>query len=194
MSRTILRIDSSSTGPNSATRALTDQLVEKLTRPEDAVIVRDLEPGVPHLDGHIVTNMAASPEERSAESAAALALADQMIAELQDADVVVIGAPMYNFSIPSNLKAWADLVSQVGRTFAYTEQGPKGLVADRPTYIVAASGGMPIDSPGDFGTPWLRGFLAFLGITSVEVIAADGMAIDPEAGLAKAGEAIAAVA
>lgn len=191
---TILRIDTSATGANSATRALSDQLVAKLAGPDDVVVVRDLALGVPLLDAEITSNFATAPEERSPESAAALAFADQLIAELKDADVVIIGAPIYNFGVPAALKAWADLIARAGVTFAYTEQGPKGLLEDRPAYIVAAAGGVPIGSPADFGTTWLQGFLAFVGITNVQVIAAEGLAMDAEAGLARAGEAIAALA
>lgn len=193
MSRTILRIDSSATGSNSATRALSDQLVAKVATADDTVVVRDLALGIPLLDASITANFAASPEERTPESSAALAFADQLIAELKDADVLIIGAPIYNFGVPAALKAWADLVARAGATFAYTEQGPKGLLADRPTYIVAAAGGVPIGSPADFGTTWLQGFLAFIGVTNVQVIAAEGLAMDAEAGMARAGEAIAAI-
>lgn len=194
MSRTILRIDTSATGAHSATRALSDQLLNKLTTSEDAVVVRDLALGVPLLDASVTSNFATAPDERSPESATTLAFADQLIAELKDADVLVIGAPIYNFGVPAALKAWADLVARAGATFEYTEQGPRGLVGDRPTYIVAAAGGVPIGSPADFGTTWLQGFLAFLGITNVQVIAADGLAMDAEGGMARAGEAIAAIA
>ncbi len=194
MSRTILRIDTSATGAHSATRALSDQLIEKLAMPEDTIVVRDLALGVPLLDASVTSNFAVAAGDRSSESAATLAIADQMIAELQDADVLVIGAPIYNFGVPAALKAWADLVARAGATFAYTEEGPKGLVADRPTYIVAAAGGVPIGSSADFGTTWLQGFLAFLGIADVQVIAAEGLAMDAEAGMARAGEAIAAIA
>ncbi len=194
MSRTILRIDSSATGTLSATRTLSDQLVAKLATPEDTVVVRDLTSGVPLLDSDVTSNMALPAADRSPASAATLAFADQLIAELADADAMVIGAPIYNFGVPAALKAWADLVARAGATYAYTEQGPQGLLTDRPTYIVAAAGGVPIGSPVDFGTTWLQGFLAFLGITDIQVIAANGLATDAAAGMAGAGEAIAAIA
>ena len=194
MSRTILRIDTSATGSHSATRALTDQLVAKLATDEDTVVVRDLALGVPLLDAAVTANMGVAAEERSAEAAGALAFGDQLIAELADADTLIIGAPIYNFGVPAALKAWADLVARAGATFAYTAEGPKGLLADRPTYIVAAAGGVPIGSPADFGTTWLQGFLVFLGITNVQVIAANGLAVDADAGMAEAAEAIAAIA
>ena len=194
MPRTILRIDASATGSNSATRALTDQLIEKLATSDDAVVVRDLALGVPLLNADVTANMGSEPADRSTESATALAFADQLIAEMKAADVVVIGAPIYNFGVPAALKAWADLVARAGSTFAYTEQGPAGLLADRPTYIVAAAGGIPIGSAVDHGTTWLELFLGFLGIEDVQVIAAEGLAMDAPAGLARAGEAIAAIA
>ncbi len=194
MSRTILRIDASATGSNSATRALTDQLIEKVATADDTVVVRDLALGVPLLNADVTANMGSEPADRSPESATALAFADQLIAELKAADVLVIGAPIYNFGVPAALKAWADLVARAGATFAYTEQGPAGLLVDRPTYIVAAAGGTPIGSDVDHGTTWLEFFLGFLGIKNVQVIAAEGLAMDAPAGLARAGEAIAAIA
>ena len=194
MSRTILRIDSSATGANSATRALATQVIDRIAAAADSVVVRDLALGVPLLDSNVTANALAAPEDRSAESAQALAFADELINELQNSDVLVIGAPIYNFGVPAVLKAWADLVARAGTTFAYTEQGPKGLLADRPTYIVAASGGTPIGSSFDFGTTWLAGFLAFLGITDVHVIAAEGLAMDVEGAMSRASEAIASIA
>ena len=174
--------------------SLTDQLVEKLAAADDEVIVRDLALGVPLLTADVTANMGVEPADRAPESAAALAFADQLIAELKAADVVIIGAPIYNFGVPAALKAWADLVARAGSTFAYTEQGPVGLLVDRPTYIVAAAGGTPIGSEVDHGTTWLRFFLGFLGIEDVRVIAAEGLAVDAPSGLARAGEAIAAIA
>jgi len=194
MSRTILRIDSSATGTNSATRALTSQVIERVAAENDTIVVRDLALGVPQIDADVTANSLVAPDARSAESAQALAFADQLIAELQDSDVLVIGAPIYNFAAPAVLKAWADLVARAGTTFTYTEQGAKGLLADRPTYIVTASGGTPIGSSFDFGTTWLTGFLAFIGITDVHVIAAEGLAMDAEGAMSRAAEAIAAIA
>lgn len=194
MSRTILRIDASATGANSATRNLTDQLVGRLASADDQIVVRDLALGVPLLTEDVTSNMGLPRAERSAESARTLAFADELIAELQAADVIVIGAPIYNFGVPAALKAWADLVARAGATFAYTEQGPVGLLDDRPAYVVAAAGGTPIGSDLDHGTTWLTFFLGFLGIRNVQVVAAEGLAVDPAAGLARASQAIAAIA
>lgn len=109
-----------------------------------------------------------------------------MVAELQDADVIVIGAPMYNFSIPSTLKAWVDLIARVGVTFQYTENGPVGLLTGKKAYIVAATGGVPVNSPADFATPYLKQVLGFVGISDVEVVEASGFAVNAEEAMARA--------
>ena len=99
----------------------------------------------------------------------------ELIAELKAADVVVIGAPIYNFGIPAALKAWVDMIARARKTFRYTSEGPEGLLKGKKAYVVIASGGMPVDSDMDFATPYLRQVLGFIGITDVEVIAADAL-------------------
>ena len=116
-----------------------------------------------------------------------------MIAELEAADAIVIGMPIYNFAPPAALKAWADQVAVPGRTFSYSADGPKGLLEGKKAYVVVTSGGTQVDSPIDFATPWLRFFLGFIGITDVTVIAADRLGADAEAKLAEAQEQIAAL-
>jgi FMN-dependent NADH-azoreductase len=96
---------------------------------------------------------------------------------------LVVGLPIYNFGPPSSIKAWADLVARAGTTFRDSEAGPKGLVPDRPTYIVAASGGVPIGSPADHSSTWLTSFLGFLGITDITTVRADGLDVEPEPAL-----------
>ncbi len=187
----ILRINSSTKPAESATRQLVDRVVSRIAGPDTTITDRDLREGLPLLDGAITADLAAAPEARAEASRAALAVSDELISELQEADAVVIGAPIYNFGVPGALKAWADLVARAGVTFAYTETGPQGLLADRPVYIVAAAGGVPIGSPVDFATPWLRTFLGFVGISNVQVISADGLAMDPQAGIDAAIEQIA---
>ena len=118
-------------------------------------------------------------------------VADALIAELQATDTLVLSLPVYNFTMPSTLKAWADLVARAGTTFRYTESGPEGLLTGKKAYVVIASGGTPIGSEIDFLTPWLRHFLGFLGITDVEIIAADGiMGIDGEQKIEAAAQTI----
>ena len=102
-------------------------------------------------------------------------IADTLIKELQAADTIVFGVPIYNFSVPATVKAWADLVARAGTTFKYTETGPVGLLGGKKVYITAASGGTPIGSGMDFMTPWLKFFLGFLGITDIEMVYADGI-------------------
>lgn len=191
---TILRIDASARREGSFTRQITDELIAAIARPEDTVMTRDLLSGIPLLT-EAATNQLASPvEERTPDAAPTLAMSDELIEEFEAADAVVISVPIYNFAAPAALKAWADLFARAGRTFTYTENGPVGLLADRPVYIVAGAGGVPIGSPMDYSTPWLEQFLAFLGVTSVQAIKVEGLASDPEAGVAAAQAQIAQLA
>ena len=102
-------------------------------------------------------------------------LADTLIKELQDADTIIIGSPVYNFGPPASLKAWADLVARAGTTFRYGENGPEGLLNGKKAYIIAVSGGTAIGGDVDFMSGWLKFFLGFIGISDVEIIAADGI-------------------
>lgn len=125
--------------------------------------------------------------ERTPEQAELAAIADTLIGELQAADTIVIASPVYNFGVPASLKAWADLVARAGTTFKYTENGPAGLLEGRRAILAIASGGTPIGADYDFMSSWLTFFLGFLGITQVEVIAADGiMGADADAKIAAA--------
>lgn len=128
--------------------------------------------------------------DRTPEQAELAAIADTLIAELQAADTIVIAAPIYNFGPPASLKAWADLVARAGTTFHYTANGPEGLLKGKTAYLAIASGGTPVGSDFDFMSRWLTFFLGFLGITDVQVIAADGiMGQDGEAKIAAAQDA-----
>lgn len=114
--------------------------------------------------------------DRTPEQAELAAIADTLIAELQAADTIVIASPIYNFGPPASLKAWADLVARAGTTFRYTENGPEGLLTGKRAYLAIASGGTPVGADFDFMSRWLTFFLGFLGITDVEIVAADGIA------------------
>ena len=135
---------------------------------------RDLAKGLPFIDEEWVTANSTPEEERSEHHRRTLAYSDELVAELQDADVLVIGAPIYNFSVPAVLKAWIDMVARARLTFRYTETGPKGLLTGKKAYVVVPSGGVPVGSPADFATPYLRHALKFVGITDVEFIGAQG--------------------
>ena len=182
----ILRIDASARRRGSYTRQLADELIDSIRSDGDTVIVRDLLDGLPLLTEAATHQLAAPADERTTDAARVLEAADGVIDELLSADVLVFSVPIYNFGVPAALKAWADLVARAGTTFAYTDQGPQGLLADKKVYIVAGSGGVPIESDLDFGVRWLRFFLGFLGLDDVQVIKAEGLTSNPEPGLARA--------
>ena len=163
--------------------------------PGAKVTVRDLakEP-VPHLDAAGFGAFLAKPEERTKEQQAAAAYSDTLIAELKAADVIVLGLPLYNFGLPSTLKAYFDQIGRSGSTFRYTAEGPVGLLTGKKAYVFAARGGLYKGTPKDTQTSYVRDFLAFLGITDVEFVYAEGLAISEQsksAGIAQAHEHIA---
>ena len=187
MTKTVLHIDASARTEGSTTRDLSAQIVAKLG---GEVIRRDLAAPLPVLSEAWVGANFTPADQRSEAQTAELALSDTLIGELQAADTIVIGVPVYNFSVPANLKAWVDLVARAGVTFAYSENGPEGLLTGKRAILAVASGGVPVGSDYDFATSYMRHVLGFIGITDVELVAADSMAVDAEAALAKAREAI----
>lgn len=189
----ILHISASIRGDESVSRTLSRKLAEGLaTKSGGTVTERDLSANdLPYVDAAIFAANGTPAEERTVHQQQLAAIADTLIAELQAADTIVLGVPIYNFGVPAIVKAWADLVARAGTTFAYTPDGPKGLLDSKKAYITAASGGTPVGSDIDFMTPWLKFFLGFLGIHDVEIIAADGiMSADGEAKIAAAHEAV----
>jgi FMN-dependent NADH-azoreductase len=150
--------------------------------PHAKVTVRDLakEP-IPHLDAAGFGAFLAKPEERTAEQQAAAAYSDALIAELKAADVIVLGLPLYNFGLPSTLKAYFDQLGRAGSTFRYTAEGPVGLLTGKKAYVFAARGGLYKGTPKDTQTAYVRDFLAFIGITDVEFVHAEGLAISEAA-------------
>jgi FMN-dependent NADH-azoreductase len=173
----ILQIKSSVLGSNSQSSRLADAFVA--AHPSAEVVVRDLgvHP-VPHLDGARVAAFFSKPEERSAEQKAIIAESDALIAELRRADVLVLGLPMYNFGVPSQLKAWFDHLARAGETFKYTEKGAVGLLKGKKAYVFAARGGLYGDNHSQ--TQFVREFLRFIGIADVEFVHAEGLAISAE--------------
>jgi FMN-dependent NADH-azoreductase len=119
-------------------------------------------------------------EQRTPEQAARVALDDALIAQLQAADAIVLGVPMYNFGVPVQLKTWIDAIARAGVTFRYTANGPQGLVTGKKVYVALARGGLYRDTPADSQTPYLKNVLAFLGMTDVEFIFAEGLAMGAE--------------
>lgn len=177
---------------DSISRGLGQRLVDGLAAKTGAgITTRNLAANdLPYVSAERFGANLTAPEARTPEQAELAAIADTLIAELQAADTIVIASPIYNFGPPATLKAWADLVARAGTTFRYTETGPEGLLKGKKAYIAIASGGTPVGSDIDFMSRWLTFFLGFLGITDVEIIAADGiMGADGEAKIAAAQEA-----
>ena len=177
---------------DSVSRGLGQRLVDGLAaRTGASVTTRDLaDNDLPYMTAERFAANLAPKDERTPEQAELAAIADTLIAELQAAETIVIATPIYNFGPPSTLKAWADLVARAGTTFRYTANGPEGLLTGKKAYLAIASGGTPVGSDFDFMSRWLTFFLGFLGITDVEIVAADGiMGIDGEAKIASAQEA-----
>ncbi|HKQ29300.1 MAG TPA: NAD(P)H-dependent oxidoreductase, partial [Burkholderiales bacterium] len=172
----ILQIKASVLGENSQSSRLADEFIAQF--PGAEVLVRDLGAApVPHLDGARVAAFFTKPGERSTEQKAIVAYSDALIDELRRADVVVLGLPMYNFGIPSQLKAWFDHLARAGETFKYTDKGAVGLLTGKKAYVFAARGGVYVGTASDFETPFVRQFLAFLGISDVQFVYAEGLAL-----------------
>ncbi|QEW06136.1 FMN-dependent NADH-azoreductase [Nitrincola iocasae] len=176
--KTLLHVKSSIFGDDGQSVQLADRLIKRWLQqnPEGQVVVRDLaaEP-IAHFDMQTIAALSAEAEQRSPEQQAIVALSDQLITELQEADVLVLAAPMYNFAVPSQLKAWFDQIAKNGVTFRYTEQGPVGLLQDRPVYVLATRGGQYREAGLDFQVPWIKLILGFVGLKQVEVVYAEGL-------------------
>lgn len=176
----------------SVSRGLGQRLVDGLAAKTGAsVTTRDLATNdIPYVSAERFAANLTPAAERTPEQAELAAYADALIAELQAADTIVIASPVYNFGPPATLKAWADLVARNGTTFRYTATGPEGLLTGKKAYLAIASGGTPMGSDIDFMSRWLIFFLGFIGITDVEMVAADGiMGEGGEAKIAAAQEA-----
>ncbi|GAB3551480.1 NAD(P)H-dependent oxidoreductase [Noviherbaspirillum agri] len=192
----LLQINASLFGENGQSTQLANQFVAgwRAANPAADVVVRDVdaEP-IPHLSAQRFGAFLAKPEERTAEQQEVVALSDKLVEELRNADVIALGLPMYNFGVPSTLKAYFDHIARAGVTFKYTEHGAVGLLTGKKAYVFAARGGMYADTPADTQAAYVRNFLSFIGISDVEFIYAEGIAMGEEskkAGLEKARAAI----
>jgi FMN-dependent NADH-azoreductase len=176
----ILRIDSSILGEASASRDITGQVVEALLRsnPDATVVRRDLAGLSSHFDAELLEARSTPVELRSPRARERVAQAEAVLDEFLAADVVVLGAPMYNFGIPSQLKTWIDLVAVAGKTFRYTEAGPEGLAGDKRVILAATAGGRHAGrASGVAHIDYLTFLLGFLGITDIELLVAEGLAL-----------------
>ena len=193
MTKTLLRIDASARHENSTSRTLADAVQARLSPAR--TLTRDLSQEViPQLDAGWLHAAFTEDASRSDDQRARLALSEQLIAELQEADTLLLALPIYNFGVPASLKSWVDMVARAGITFRYTEDGPEGLLKGKRAILVIATGGTEVDSAIDFATPWLRHVLGFIGITDVQVVRSDLQMLDAEASKARAEADIARLA
>ena len=174
----VLHIDASCRHETSDSRALSKRLLNKI-KPEGAFVTyRDVSRGMQFIDDEMIESFFVPPDERTDKEKEIIALSDEITKEILAADILVIGIPVYNFSMPAVFKAWCDLAARVGVTFRYSEHGPVGLLENKKAYVAVTSGGMPIGGDTDFLTPWLRQYLKFIGIQDVTMIGAQGLRKD----------------
>ena len=194
--KTLLQIQASIFSNGGQSSRLAERFVSqwRAANPGAEVITRDLaRDPVPHLTAERFQAFLAKPEERTLQQDADAAYSDTLIDELKRADVIVLGLPMYNFGLPSSLKAYFDHIARAGRTFSYTEKGPVGLLTGKKAYVFATRGGLYAGGALDTQTPYVRDFLRFLGINDVEFVYAEGLGMGDaakNAALAKAENAI----
>ncbi|MEM6499443.1 MAG: NAD(P)H-dependent oxidoreductase [Pseudomonadota bacterium] len=195
MARNILQVDASARATGSVTRSLSDHLVATLSGAETQVVKRDigLSP-LPLLDEAWVGANFTPDEARTPAQKDVLQQSDTLIAELEAADTLILGVPVYNFGVPAAFKAWIDLIARARKTFKYTENGPVGLLEGKTAYVAIASGGTKADSEIDFATPYVRHVLGFLGIHDVTFIAADQLMMAGEEKVTELRQSIDALA
>lgn len=178
MSKTLLQINSGLFGEHSQSNHLANDFAAKwlASHPGSQRVQRDVvaDP-LPLLDAALVQALGKKPEQRSAEEQAWVDLSDRLIGEIQQADALLLAVPMYNFGVPTQLKAYFDLLARAGVTFKYTETGPVGLLADKPVYIIAARGGLHAGRASDSQTQFLQTFLSFIGLHNQQFIYAEAL-------------------
>lgn len=178
--KTLLQLNASLFSGNGQSSVLSNQFVAawRAANPDGKVITRDLSANpVPHLTAERFGAFLAKPEERTAQQQQVVDFSDALIEELRNADVIALGLPMYNFGIPSTLKAYFDHIARAGVTFQYTANGPIGLLTGKKVYVFAARGGKYLGTPHDTQTGYVRDFLRFIGIDDVEFVYAEGLAL-----------------
>jgi len=177
----IYQIDSSARKKGSTSRALAKKVLDKIKKPGDEVIYRDLDDEMLFVSGLTESGMKIDEKDQTEEHKKMFNLSDKLVTELKDSDVIIISAPIYNYGPPATLKAWSDLAARVGETFRFKPDGRReGLLKNKRAYLIITSGGTKLNSKEDFLTPWLKYILNFFGIQKVDVISADQMALDYE--------------
>ena len=188
MTHIVLNIQASARHDGSVTRQLSNKILTEIAA--DQTITRDLATGLPLLDAAWLAANFTLADNRTDVQRETLALSDSLITEIKQADTIVIGSPVYNFSVPAVLKAWIDQIARVGVTFKYTPDGPVGLLSGKRAIIVIASGGTPVGSDIDYVSGYLKHIMGFIGITDVTIIAADALGNDADAKIAAANDDI----
>ena len=188
----IYQIDSSARKEGSTSRALAKKLLDKIKKPEDEVIYRDLDDEMVFVTGLTESGMNIDAKDQNENHKKMFELSDQLVKKLKESDVIIISAPIYNYGPPATLKAWSDLAARVGETFRFKPNGRReGLLKNKKAYLVITSGGTKLNSSEDFLTPWLKFILNFFGIEKVEIICADQMALNYEKSIKEAEKQIA---
>jgi len=184
----ILRLDASASINTSNSKKLGDELIDRLLalHPDAIVRQRDLNQDIGFIDENWVAANFTPVDQRSEAQRERLAFSDKLIDEIKQADAIVLTTPMYNFGIPATLKAWIDLISRAGVTFRYTADGPVGLIKGKRLDIVITTGGVPLQSPVDFVTGYLKQVFRFIGIEDINIISAEAMSVDADSSYQKA--------
>ena len=187
----IYQIDSSARKEGSTSRALAKKLLDKIKKPGDEVIYRDLDDEMVFVSGLTESGMKIKDEDQTEHHKKMFELSDKLVQELKESDIIIISAPIYNYGPPATLKAWSDLAARIGETFKFRSDGRReGLLKNKKAYLVITSGGTKINGAEDFLTPWLKFVLNFFGIEKVEFIGADQMALDYEKSIKEAEDQI----
>ncbi len=187
----IYQIDSSARKDGSTSRALAKKLLNKIKKPNDEVIYRDLNDEMVFVTGLTESGMNIDEKDQNENHKKMFELSNQLVKELKESDTIIISAPIYNYGPPATLKAWSDLVARVGETFRFKPNGRReGLLKNKKAYLVITSGGTKLNSKEDFLTPWLKFILNFFGIEEVHVISADQMALNYEKSISDAEDQI----
>lgn len=174
----ILKLDVSPRGEASISRQLSKAFFDQLPEGKHAIKSRFIDEKVSAVSGEWLGASWKTDSDRTAEEAAVLKQSDEFISEISESDVIVLSTPIWNFSIPAQLKAWIDQICRAGLTFKYTENGPVGLMTNKKAIVFIASGGTKLGGPVDYGTPHLRFIFNFIGINDVTFVAADQTMVD----------------
>ena len=187
----IYQIDTSARKKGSSSRELAKKLLDKIKKPEDEVIYRDLDDEMVFVSGLTESGMKIDKKDQTENHKKMFDLSDTLVRELKESDIIIISAPIYNYGPPATLKAWSDLAARVGETFRFKPNGRReGLLKNKKAYLVITSGGTKLNSKEDFLTPWLKFILNFFGIENVQTINADQMALDYEKSIKEAEKQI----